>query len=379
MSVQDFDFAISGAAAKQFIDANGGWMMADLAALRENRQVKLVSYPHDLVRDENFVVRASPLRALQPGEVLLAVRYISIDPGMRIYMDPDSIIGRNENLRDTFVRAGDTVRAWVVGEVIDSASEHFPIGSFARDLHGGGGVQDYSIVAEDGLSPVDPAQAPLPAYLGVLGMVGLTAYAGLVDIGNPHPGETVLISGAAGGVGGIAGQIAKAMGCRVVGIAGGPDKATYVVERLGFDACIDHKAGYLSEAINRHCPDGVDIYFDNVGGEVLDTAITHINSGARIVACGAISAYNGTPRPLHNYLNILVRQARWEGFSYYELVADKPRYARAVEQLTILLEAGKLRCDEHIFDGLDAFVPALQALYAGTTMGKVMLRLGGED
>ncbi|WP_242128684.1 NADP-dependent oxidoreductase [Sphingobium sp. Sx8-8] len=341
-----------------------------------NSQVRLNSYPRDVVRADNFMLATDvPIRPLEAGEVLLQVRYISVDPAMRIYMDPNSFIASNPDLAHTFVRKGDIVRAWVVGEVVESRSAAFPVGSFARDIGGGGGVQAYSIQNEAALAPADSELAPLEAYLGILGMVGLTAYAGLVEVGEPRPGDTLLVSGAAGGVGGIVGQIGKAMGCRVIGIAGGPEKCGHVTGFLGFDACIDHRAGSLDDALAQVCPDGIDIYFDNVGGKMLDACLAHIRTRARIVACGAISAYQGDVAPLRNHMHVLMRQARWEAFSSYEVYADPLRFARAEAQLAAWYGDGTLRAEHRVFDGLENFVPALQAIYAGTTRGKVMLRL----
>lgn len=239
-----------------------------------NSQVRLVRYPEDVVREENFeLVNDVPVADPAPGELLIKVRYVSIEAAMRIYMDPNSIIATNPDLAWTFVRKGDVIRAWIVGEVIGGASDKFPIGSLVRDIHGGGGVQRYTIIREDGISLADPALAPLPAFLGVLGMVGLTAYAGMIDVGRPQPGETVVVTGAAGGVGGLAGQIAKLAGCRVIGIAGGAEKCAHVTNDLGFDGCIDHRMGALDARLTEQCPGGIDIIFDNIGGEMLDTCL----------------------------------------------------------------------------------------------------------
>jgi hypothetical protein len=338
-----------------------------------NRQIQLVSYPNGMIREDNIAVVDAPLRDLKDGEVLLAVRYISIDPALRIYIDPNSFIGSSDNLDFVLIKVGDVIRAWVVGEVIASNSAAFPVGSFARDIHGGAGVQEYCIVDHSGLTRADPAKAPLQAYLSVLGMTGLTAYGAMAEVGRPKPGETVVVSAAAGAVGGIAGQIAKLLGCRVIGIAGGQEKCAYVQHKLGFHACIDHQKGGLSTALDQHCPDGIDVYFDNVGGTVLDACLAKLAVHARVIGCGAISAYGGETVPLYNYLNLLARQARWQTFSYHEMAENAGRCSQATENLAAWISSGTIRHDEHIFVGLGNFVPALRAIYDGRTVGKTVL------
>lgn len=348
--------------------------MSTTTALR-NRAVRLGEYPEGVVDPDIFELTESEVPALADGQVLLQIHYTTVDPAMRIYMDPGSIIGNNEDLASTFVRKGEVIRAWVVGEVVASRSPRFPVGSFARDIMGNAGVQEYAILDDSALVPIDPERAPLSAYITTLGMPGLTAYMGIVDIARPKAGETVVISSAAGGVGSIAGQIAKTLGCRVIGIAGGAEKCRYVVEKMGFDGCIDYKAGKLDEALDAHCPDRIDIYFDNVGGAMLDSCIARIATHGRVVGCGAIAAYNGEIEPLRNYLTLLTRQARWESFTYYHLAADLDRMERATQQLADWLKSGAIRQEEQIFEGIEQFGTALRQMYDGATIGKVILKV----
>lgn len=353
-------------------------MMGQAETSLRNRQCRLAAYPQGMIGDGDVTFVDAPMPTPGADEVLLAIRYISVDPALRLYMDPDSFLGRNPKRRSLMMQVGDVMRAWVVGEVVASNSPDFPPGSFARDLMGVGGVQAYAALPASGLVAVDPARAPLSAYLGVLGMPGLTACAGVVDIGQARAGETMVVSGAAGAVGGLAGQIGKALGCRVVGIAGGPDKCAWVEQGLGFDACIDRKAGDLDGALARHCPEGMDIYFDNVGGPVLDACLDHLAMQARIVGCGFISGYSEEIAPLRNYMNLLSHQARWECFSYFNLAREPERCAHMVDLLAGWLRTGALRQDEQIFSGLESFVPAMQDIYAGRNRGKVLLSVDGD-
>jgi hypothetical protein len=224
---------------------------------------------------------------------------------------------------------------------------------------------------------VDSKLAPLPVFLGTLGMPGMTAYFGLLDIGKPQEGQTVVVSGAAGAVGGVVGQIAKIKGARAVGITGGAEKCRYVVEELGFDAAIDYKAGDLDAALARHCPDGIDVYFDNVGGEILDAALARLARGARVVICGAISQYNAT-RGLQgpsNYLSLLVNHATMTGF----VVSDYgDRYAEGAMEMAGWLAAGKLKSREDVAEGLETFPDTLLRLFSGENTGKLVLKVADE-
>jgi NADPH-dependent curcumin reductase CurA len=237
------------------------------------------------------------------------------------------------------------------------------------------GVQEYCLSDGRGLTKVDPALAPLPVYLGVLGMPGMTAYFGLLDIGRPEPGQTVVVSGAAGAVGSVVGQIAKIKGCRVIGIAGGERKCRLVVEQLGFDACIDYKSEDVRKALHKVAPEGVDVYFDNVGGDVLDAVLARLARGARIVICGAISQYNATGQVKGpaNYMSLLVHRASMTGMVVFDY-AD--RYPEATAELAEWLSAGKLRSLEDVVDGgVQAFPDTLLRLFKGDNTGKLVLKV----
>jgi NADPH-dependent curcumin reductase CurA len=219
--------------------------------------------------------------------------------------------------------------------------------------------------------------APLPKFLNALGMPGMTAYFGLLEVGMPKAGETVVVSGAAGAVGQTVGQVAKHRGCRVVGIAGGADKCRFVVDELGFDACIDYKSGSVKDGLKMHCPNGVDIYFDNVGGDILDAVLTRINMKARIIICGAISQYNNTTpvKGPSNYLSLLVNRARMEGIVVFDYAQ---RYPEAVAQMAQWMREGSFKSREDIVQGLDRFPEALNMLFEGKNFGKLVLQVGPE-
>jgi NADPH-dependent curcumin reductase CurA len=242
--------------------------------------------------------------------------------------------------------------------------------------HVGGllGVQEYAIANGKGVFKVDPSLAPLPVYLGALGMPGVTAYFGLLDIGKPQPGQTVLVSGAAGAVGGLVGQIARLKGARAVGIAGGPEKCGHLLDDLGFDATIDYKSEDLDAALGETCPNGVDVYFDNVGGEILDAALAHLARNARVVICGAISQYNNTEpvRGPSNYLSLLVNHASMTGFVMSDYLA---RYGEAVAEMAGWLASGQLVSREDIARGLENFPEVLLRLFSGENTGKLVLEL----
>src|SRR5262249_12715369 len=225
-----------------------------------------------------------------------------------------------------------------------------------------------------GVNKVDTRFASLPVYLGTLGMPGMTAYFGFLDVGQPKSGETVVVSGAAGAVGTVAGQIAKIKGCRVIGIAGGPEKCHFIVKDLGFDAAIDYKAENVKESLRKHCQKGIDVYFDNVGGEILDTVLTLINLRARIVICGAISQYNNTGpiKGPSNYLSLLINRARMEGMIVFDY-AD--RYAQAGHEMAGWMAAGKIKSREHIVQGLETFPETLLKPFKGENIGKLLIKV----
>jgi len=263
------------------------------------------------------------------------------------------------------------MRAGAVGRVVASRHPGFAVGAY---VVGGFGVQEYALSDGKGLTTVDPAVAPLPVYLGALGMPGMTAYFGLLDIGRPRAGQTVVVSGAAGAVGSVVGQIAKIKGCRVVGIAGGAEKCRYLVEELGFDAAIDYKTEDVKRAFREQCPHGIDVYFDNVGGDILDAALAQLARAARVVICGAISQYNNTTpvKGPANYLSLLVNRASMTGMVVFDY-AD--RYGEAVREMAGWMAEGKLKAREDIVEGLDTFPDALLKLFSGENNGKLVLKV----
>jgi NADPH-dependent curcumin reductase CurA len=289
--------------------------------------------------------------------------YVSLDPAMRGWMNE----GRSYIEP---VKLGDVMRAGGIGKVIASRDARLAIGDYVT---GSFGVQDYAVVPGQHVVKIDPALAPLPSWLGGLGLTGMTAYFGLLEIGKPKEGETVLVSGAAGATGSMVGQIAKIKGCRAVGIAGGPDKCRELVETFGFDAAIDYKAVDVRAAIRQHCPRGVDVFFDNVGGDTLDAALANLARHARVVICGAISQYNATqPKGPANYLSLLVHRARMEGFVVFDFQA---RYAEAVRAIAGWRAEGHIKMKEDIIDGLESFPDALLRLFRGENHGKLMIKV----
>jgi hypothetical protein len=237
-----------------------------------------------------------------------------------------------------------------------------------------GGVQNYWISNGAGVRKVDPDLAPLPRYLGAFGMPGMTAYFGILEVGELKEGDIVLVSGAAGAVGALVGQIAKIKGCRVIGIAGGEEKCRYITDELGFDGAIDYKAESLHPAVRKLCPDGIDVYFDNVGGETLDVALSVLRRNARVVICGAISQYNKTTpvKGPDNYLSLLVNSAKMEGFIVFDFVSG---YSGAVREMSSWIDDGRLQAREHIVDGLETFPDTLLMLFDGRNQGKLIIRV----
>lgn len=331
--------------------------------MTENRQIRLASRPLGTPSAENWSFAKGPVPVPGEGEMLLRTLYISVDPAMRgwiseqrSYIEPVAI--------------NEVMRAGGIAEVVESHNPKFQKGDFVSALTG---VQDYSLSDGKGVVKVDPKIAPLPTFLGGLGMPGMTAYFGLLDLGQPKEGETVLVSGAAGAVGGLVGQIAKIKGLRAVGIAGGPDKCQYLLD-LGYDAAVDYKAGNLYPDLKRACPNGVDIFFDNVGGDILDAALARINRGARILICGAISQYNNLEavKGPKNYLALLSMRARMEGFVVFDYA---PRYASAAVDLANWAAKGQLVFKEDIVEGLETFPETFNKLFKGENFGKLVIKV----
>jgi NADPH-dependent curcumin reductase CurA len=330
---------------------------------RKNHRFTLAARPVGLVKPTDFAYAAEDLRDPGDGEFVVAIQYISLDPAMRGWMNEGKSYVRP-------VAIGEVMRAGAIGRVVESNHPQFAVGHHVLGMFG---LQEYAISNGDGVTPVDPGLAPLPVMLSTLGMPGLTAYFGLLDIGKPVAGNTVVVSGAAGAVGSVVGQIAKIHGCRAVGIAGGADKCRYLGE-LGYDAAIDYKAGDVKAQLREHCPKGIDVFFDNVGGDILDAALAQLAMRARIIICGAISQYNNTTpvKGPSNYLSLLVNRASMTGMVVFDYA---PRYAAAVVEMAQWMAAGKLRSREDIVRGLDQFPAALQKLFTGENFGKLLLEL----
>ena len=336
-----------------------------------NHQVRLASRPVGLPTRDNWRFTSEAVAEPGPGGVLVKTLYLSLDPAMRGWMNEGkSYIPP--------VALGAVMRAGGVGRVIASQNPDFAVGDY---VNAGLDVQAYCLIPQEsiqrsGIFKIDP-RLGLTTWLNVLGMPGMTAYFGLLEVGLPQAGETVVVSGAAGAVGQTVGQLAKLKGCRVVGIAGGKAKCDWVVNELGFDACIDYKNDDLRAGLKAHCPQGVDIYFDNVGGEILDTLLTKITRGARIIICGAISQYNNTTpvKGPANYLSLLVNRARMQGIVVFDY-AD--RYHLGVAEMAAYLKAGKTKSKEDVVSGLDTFPETLLKLFNGDNFGKLVLQVASE-
>jgi len=329
-----------------------------------NHQFRLAARPVGLPKRTDWNYTEEPVRDPGPGEVLVKALYISLDPAMRGWMNE----GRSYIEP---VQIGAVMRAGALGRVIASQNPAFAVGDHVTGVLG---VQEYAISDGKGLNKVDPRLAPLPVYLSVLGLTGLTAYFGLLDVGQLKAGDTVVISGAAGAVGLVAGQIAKIKGCRAVGIAGGPEKCRFVVNEMGFDACIDYKNENVAAALRQHCPKGVDVYFDNVGGDILDAVLAQLARKARVVISGAISQYNSTTgiKGPSNYLSLLVNNARMEGFVVFNYAA---RYGEAVKDMAAWMAAGKLKSREDVVEGFATFPESLLKLFRGENLGKLLIKV----
>lgn len=330
-----------------------------------NRMIKLARRPVGMVQTEDFRLDEGPIPVPGDGEIRVKIAYVSLDPAMRGWItEAKSYVPP--------VAIGETMRSYSVGVVDASNNPAFKVGDAVQGMLG---VQDYAISRGKGLVRVDPTQAPLERWVGGLGMPGWTAYFGLLEVGQPKAGETVLVSAASGAVGSIVGQIAKIKGCRAVGIAGGAEKCRYVVEELGFDACVDYKAGNLAADLKAACPSGVDVYFENVGGEILDTVLPLMNLRGRIPVCGLISAYNATKAPEgpKNLRCVLTQRLRMQGLIVFDW-AD--RIPEAISQLGAWHKEGKLKIREDVrTSGLGSFPSVLNELYTGGNFGKLVLKV----
>jgi NADPH-dependent curcumin reductase CurA len=335
----------------------------------ENRQYRLAARPVGLPKPGDWKFTTEPVADPGDGAILVKVLQLSLDPAMRGWMNE----GRSYIPP---VGIGEVMRAGGVGKVVASKNPKFAAG----DMVGGGfGIQEYCLVdgkdlARTGINKIDLRVGTLSQWLNALGMPGMTAYFGLLEVGQPKAGDTVVVSGAAGAVGQTVGQIARLKGCRAVGIAGGKAKCDFVVNDLKFDACIDYKGGVVKDGLKEHCPKGVDVYFDNVGGDILDTVLARINRGARIVICGAISQYNNTTpvKGPANYLSLLVNRARMQGMVVFDY-AD--RYSAAVRDIAQWMKEGKLHSREDVVSGIENFPASLNKLFSGENFGKLVLKV----
>jgi len=329
-----------------------------------NRQVLLARRPQGAVQEQDFSIVDAPMPVPAEGEVLVRNDWLSLDPYMR---------GRMNDVKSYVppVGLGEVMVGQTVGEVVESRDPAFSTGDTVLSQLG---WQRYGRAKSRDLVKIDTRRTPASAFLGVLGMPGITAWFGLLEIGQPKPGETVVVSAASGAVGSIVGQLARLRGCRAVGIAGGKAKCDYVVNELGFDACIDHKAGNLLQDLRAQCPKGVDVDFENVGGSVLDTLLRVMNLRSRIVLCGLIAEYNAAQPYGYTMLrSVLVNRIRMQGMIVFDW---KERYGEAIAGLSAHLAAGELKYRESIVDGLDNAPRGLMALLKGENFGKQLVRLG---
>jgi NADPH-dependent curcumin reductase CurA len=334
-----------------------------------NRQILLVSRPEREASADNFRLVEAPLPELQDGDLLVRHHYLSLDPYMRGRMNDGRSYAKPQALNEVMI--GGTV-----GEVVASRNPHFTVGD---KVVGMGGWQEYVLVTAQQrgvLQKVDATQIPLPAYLGAVGMPGVTAWVGLNKIIEPKAGETIVVSSASGAVGGAVGQLAKVRGCRAVGVAGGPDKCRYVTEELGFDACIDYKQHAdpkaFSAALKEAAPDGVDGYFENVGGMILDVVMNRMNDFGRIAMCGMISGYDGEPVPMRAPMLILRSRLKVQGFIVSEHLELWPP---ALKELGALVATGKLKYRETVSQGIASAPEAFLGLLKGRNFGKQLVKL----
>lgn len=332
-----------------------------------NRQIVLARRPEGLVTDEDFAVVDAPMHELGEGEALMRTVYLGMDATVRTWLN------RGEGYLPA-VEIGEVVRCSGIGEVVATDTDVYAVGDLVYSL---GGWQQYAVVRDDVFTtPLEPG-TDLRSMMSVFGSTGAAAYFGLLDIGDPQPGETVVVSAAAGATGSLAGQIAKIKGCRVVGIAGTDEKCRWVIEELGFDACINHRTADLDAALREHCPERVDVYFDNVGGRILDAVLGHLAVHGRVVLCGAIAVYNqqGRPPGPANYLNLIARRGKMQGFI---TIDSWDRFPECMAQLGRWAAEGRLRWREELVEGLEQCPRALNMLFTGENTGKVVVQVAPE-
>jgi NADPH-dependent curcumin reductase len=330
--------------------------------MMKNRQWLLKRRPDGAVKDSDFSFVETEAPAPGQGEVLVRTLVLSCDPTQRAWIAGDTYLPA--------VKIGEVVRSFGAGRVEASNSPGLKVGDIVLGLVG---WQDYVAMKPDGLNKL-PAGAPIELAMGVLGMIGVTAYFGLLDVGRPVAGETVVVSGAAGATGSIVGQIAKIKGCHAIGVAGGAEKCRWLIDELGFDAAIDYKSENVKARLAELCPKGVDIFFDNVGGSILDAALARLAMRGRVVVCGAIAAYDAAEPPPgpRNYLNLISKRGRMEGFLVFDYM---PRAAEAIEALAGWVKAGKLKHRVDVQHGLENAPATLRRLFEGLNEGKQLLRV----
>ena len=328
-------------------------------------EIRLASRPDGAPVPGNFELAEVPLPEPRDGEVLVRNSYLSVDPYMR---------GRMRDVKSYIppFQVGDVLQGGAVGQVIASNDDGLGEGSWVQSLQG---WREHYVSGGEGLLPVDPSLAPVSTSLGVLGMPGLTAYAGLLEIGKPEEGETVFVSAAAGAVGSLVGQLARIKGCRAVGSAGSREKVDFLTEDLGFDAAFDYKQVNLAEALREHCPDGIDVYFDSVGGDHLEAALGRMNRFGRVPLCGMVSLYNleEPPPGPRNIASLLVNRVTMRGFivtDHYDL------YPRFVEEMAGYVKSGAMKYRETVVDGIESMPEAFIGLLEGENIGKMLVRVG---
>lgn len=328
-----------------------------------NNKAVLAARPQGMVKATDFNITSEDVASIKDGEILVAIKYLSLDPALRGWMNEGTTYIKG-------VEIGAVMRCFGAGKIIQSKHEHYKVGEHVSGLLG---AQQFSISDGKGLTKCDLAVGPLTWHLGILGMPGMTAYFGLLEKGKPQAEETVFVSGAAGIVGSTVGQIAKIKGCKVVGTAGSNEKCKYLIEECGFDAAINYKEEDIDAAIKKHCPDGVHVFYDNVGGPLLDTLLANLGKGARVVICGAISQYNKSPiYGPSNYMKIVTARGYITGIIVFDYINE---YPRAVKDISTWMKDGKMKTKEHIVNGVENFPSALEMLFTGKNFGKLLLEV----
>jgi NADPH-dependent curcumin reductase len=331
--------------------------------LVKNTQILLANRPDGMVKDSDFNIVDSDVPPLNDGQVLIKIHYISLDPAIRGWM----------NAGTTYIPGvplGGVMRAFSAGQIIESKNPNFHEGQFVEGLLG---ATSFVVSDGKGLKIIDLSKGTIPQYLGILGMPGMTAYFGLLERGQPKLGETVFVSGAAGVVGSTVGQIAKIKGCKVVGSAGGKEKCDYLLAN-GFDIVINYKSQNIDEELKKYCPEGISVYFDNVGGETLDAALLNLARGGRVVICGAMSQYNDMQNVAgpKNYMKLVVARGEMKGIIVFDFL---DRYPEAINDISTWLSEGKIHSKEHIIEGIENFPMGLRMLFEGKNFGKLLVKL----